>query len=98
MSSFFHGSNLTFLSCSEHSELDFPCFSQDGVFSDRVHMVIVVVVFVPMQNVQRGILSYSANMMDMLVIFRTQSKDLKNFWYTISITFIVLESTQTSHA
>jgi hypothetical protein len=40
-SHFFHGFNPTFLSCSKHSELGFPCLSQDAVFSDRAHTIIV---------------------------------------------------------
>ncbi len=36
--------------------------------------------------------------MEMLVVFRTSSKDLKNLWYTTSIASIFLESTQISQA
>jgi hypothetical protein len=37
----FHGSDPTFLSHSKHSELGFPCLSQDAVFGDCAHTVII---------------------------------------------------------
>jgi hypothetical protein len=49
-----------------------------------------------MQSVQRGICQIFANTMDVLVVFYTPSKDLKNLCYTISVASIFLESTQTS--
>jgi hypothetical protein len=45
-----------------------------------------------------GILLESTPTLDVLVVFRALSKDLKNPQYTTSITFIFFESTQTSHA
>jgi hypothetical protein len=45
-----------------------------------------------MQSVQ------SVNTMDVLVVFRTPSRDMKNPSYTTSIASIFLESTQTSQA
>ncbi len=38
---FLHGSNPTFLSRSKHSELSLPCLSQDVVFSDNAHTIII---------------------------------------------------------
>jgi hypothetical protein len=47
-------------------------------------------------KVFKGKLPNFANTMDVLVVFRTPSKDLRNLQYTTSITSIFLKLTQTS--
>jgi hypothetical protein len=54
-----------------------------------------IITFVPMK-VFKGKLPNFANTMDVLVVFRTLSKDLRNLQYTTSITSIFLKLTQTS--